>query len=98
MAYKVIYKKRFQNKLLKLSNYLEVKWGTRVTTVFLNILFEKIETLKQQPLIGRKAEKAKNVRCILITSHNKLFYRIEKNKIAILDLRYTRLNPIKTTY
>ena len=98
MAYKIIYKKRFQNSLLNLSNYLEDEWGARITTAFLRLLFEKIATLQQQPLIGRKSDNVKNVRCILITHHNKLFYRIEKNKIAILDLKDTRINPTKTKY
>jgi hypothetical protein len=47
MAYKVIYKKRFNNKLIKLLQYLEQKWGQKVANDFLSKLDKRIGTLKQ---------------------------------------------------
>ena len=42
MAYQVIYKKRFNDKLVKLLKYLEKNWGQKVASDFLT----KLQTYK----------------------------------------------------
>ncbi len=53
MAYQVIYKKRFNNKLVKLLKYLEKNWDQKVASEFLTKLERRIDTMRKQPLIGK---------------------------------------------
>lgn len=70
MAYKVIYKKRFNNKLIKLLQYLEKEWGQKVSNDFLDKVDKRIQTLKQQPLIRKPSAKKPEVRAISIIALN----------------------------
>lgn len=98
MAYKVIYKKRFNNKLNKLLYYLEHAWGLDIANEFLNKLDRRIETLKHQPFIGKPSDKKPYLRTVLITKHNKLFYKVGENRIIILNMYDTRKNPKNNPY
>ena len=80
MAYEIIVKKRFTNKLLKLLSYLEMEWGGAVAEKFSIKLERRLDTLLEQPLIGAESD-ILNVRSILITKHNRLYYRIKGTTI-----------------
>ena len=92
MAYKVILKKRFNNKLTKLLEYLEKEWGQKAAIDFLSKLDKRIEVLKQQPFVGKSSEKKPEVRAISITKRNRLYYKFSNNAIIILNLFDTRKN------
>jgi plasmid stabilization system protein ParE len=98
MAYEVIYKKRFNNKLIKLLQYLKDEWSEKTASGFLKKIDERIETLKQQPFIGKPSERKPEVRTILITKHNRLYYKFSHNKIIVLNMYDTRRNPEKNHY
>jgi len=98
MAYKIIYKKRFQNKLFKLLDYLKQEWGDNVADSFISRLQKRLHTLSQQPYIGVSSTVIKSVRSILITKHNRLFYRIKDDTIEVLNMYDTRSNPKKNPY
>ena len=95
MAYKIIYKKRFVNKLLKLLDYLKTDWGENVANTFISKLQKRIQTLSKQPYIGVPSLVIKTVRSILITKHNRLFYRIKDDTIEVINMYDTRSNPKK---
>lgn len=92
MAYKAIYKKRFINKLDKLLEYLHKEWQAEVANDFIEKLKSRIESIKLNPNIGSQSN-LKHTRSILITKHNRLYYRIEKDKLVIINLIDTRRNP-----
>ena len=98
MAYQVIFKKRFHNKLLKLLLYLELEWTKQVADEFLQKLDKRIATLKKQPFIGTPSQAIHGVRGILITKHNKLFYKVSGTTIIVLNMYDTRINPNKNRY
>ncbi|MEO8415353.1 MAG: type II toxin-antitoxin system RelE/ParE family toxin [Ginsengibacter sp.] len=98
MAYEVIYKKRFLHKLLKLLNYLKSEWGEDVSNTFILKLQKRLQTLSHQPYSGVPSSAVKSVRSILITRHNRLFYRIKNNSIEVINLYDTRSNPGKNPY
>ena len=95
MAYKIIYKKRLVNKLLKLLGYLKTEWGENVANTFISKLQKRLQTLSKQPYIGVSSSVIKTVRSILITKHNRLFYRIKDNTIEVINMYDTRSNPKK---
>lgn len=98
MAYEVIVKKRFTNKVLKVLTYLEKEWSHKVATEFLLKIDRRFNLLKQQPFVGIPSQKIPGVRGILITRHNKMYYKVQGNKVIILNLYDTRTNPKKNPY
>lgn len=52
--YIVVYKKRFQQKFLRLLNYLNIEWGLKVTDDFITIFQGRIATLISNPSIGKQ--------------------------------------------
>jgi plasmid stabilization system protein ParE len=98
MAYQIIYKKRFNNKLVKLLQYLEKEWNEKTAIEFLNKLDKRIETLQEHPFIGKVSIAKPEVRAILITKHNRLYYKFSQNRIIILNMYDTRRNPKKNPY
>ena len=98
MVYKIIYKKRFQTKLFKLLDYLKQKWGGNVANNFILRLQNRLHTLSEQPYIGASSTVIKSVRSILLTKHNRIFYRIKDDTIEVLNMYDTRSNPKKNPY
>ena len=98
MAYKIIFKKRFSNKLVKLLEYLEKHWGNQVATDFLIKLDKRSATHKLQPFIGKPSEKNPAIRTILLSKQNRLYYKCSNNTVIILNMYDTRINPKKNPY
>lgn len=98
MAYQVIYKKKFNNKLVKLLKYLEKNWGQKVSSDFLTKLERRIDTMRHAPLIGKASSKNPAIRAILITKHNRLYYKFSNNRIIIINMYDTRANPKNNPY
>jgi len=98
MAYQIIVKKRFTNKVQKVLAYLEKEWSHKVASDFLIKIDRRFALLSKQPTVGRSSSKIKKVRGLLITRHNKLYYTIEDDKVVILNMYDTRMNPKKNPY
>ena len=99
MAYKIIASKLFQQRVIALNNYLQKEWGLTVAFRFHETLIKVILTLADQPGIGSVSKKKKDVRKILITKHNRLYYRVKDNdSIFLLTLFDTRQNPKRNRY
>lgn len=98
MAYEVIYKIRFRKKVVKLLEYLEREWGQKVAAEFLFKLEERIERLSKQPQTGIISRKIPTVRSVLITYHNRLFYKISRNKIEIINMYDTRIDSKRNPF
>ena len=98
MAVRIITKKRFENKVIKLLNYLATEWNDSVAINFKKILLGKLDLLATEPGIGAEVSSLKNIRSILITKHNKVYYRIEKDSIIIINMIDTRRNPKKNPF
>ena len=77
--------------------YLEKEWGPKSADAFINKLLEKITLIKKQPEIG-SITVYKNIRSILITKQNKVYYRIENDRIEMINMIDTRRNPEKNPF
>jgi plasmid stabilization system protein ParE len=98
MAYEIILKKRFTNKLLKVLAYLEKNWSQQVAANFLKKIDHRLQQLSGQPFTGAASEKIKDVRGVLITRHNRLYYKVKGKKVIVLNMYDTRMNPKKKKY
>ena len=66
MAYQIIVKKRFTNKVQKVLTYLEKEWDHRTATEFLLKIDRRFDLLSKQPYAGAPSLKVKGVRGLLI--------------------------------
>lgn len=98
MAFEIILKKRFLNKLTKTLAYLEKEWTHEVAVVFLQKIERRLEQLSKQPHLRAPSSKVKNIRAVLITKHNKMYYKVKGKYIFILNMYDTRINPSKNPY
>lgn len=98
MAYKIIFKKRFTNKLVKLLAYLEQEWSHKIAAGFLQKIDLRIHQLSKQPLTGISSTRIDGVRSVFITRHNRLYYKVKGKKIIVLNMYDTRINPKKKKY
>jgi len=72
--------------------------GQKTATEFLSKLDTRIHTLKEQLFIGKPSAKKPEIRTILITRHNRLYYKVSNKAIIILNMYDTRRNPQKNPY
>ena len=76
-------------------DYLQKNWGDNVTIRFVTKTYQIIEILTKNPEIGILENPNKRVRVFIITKHNTLFYRVEGNKIYLLNFFDNRQHPKK---
>ncbi len=78
--------------------YLIENWSEKVVTNFNVIVHNKLNILADNSLMGIASEKIDGVRSILLTEHNRLYYRTRNNVIELLNILDTRQNPTKNPY
>jgi plasmid stabilization system protein ParE len=98
MEEKIVITKRFRNNTLRVYQYLLKKFSAKTAYAFIDRLEKRIDFIARNPAVGRLSVKRKNVRSILFTPHNQIYYRYQKNKIEILCLFDMRKNPKKKPY
>ncbi|NOT50839.1 MAG: type II toxin-antitoxin system RelE/ParE family toxin [Chitinophagaceae bacterium] len=79
-------------------DYLLKEWPLKVAADFVNNLEERVDNLNSFPNIGMASLKDPSIRSIVITKHNKLYYRNSPGKIEILGIFDTRQSPGKNKY
>ena len=79
-------------------DYLLKEWSLKVAADFINNLEERVQNLSSFPHIGIASVKDPSIRSIVITKHNKLYYRTWPEKIEILDIFDTKQSPQKNRY
>ncbi|WP_339608475.1 type II toxin-antitoxin system RelE/ParE family toxin [uncultured Roseivirga sp.] len=93
MARKVIWTKRAIHKFNKIVDYLERDWGDNVTRNFVIKTYDIIELISDQSELGTLENQEKQIRGFVLTKHNRLFYRVTKEDIIILNFFDTRSDP-----
>jgi plasmid stabilization system protein ParE len=98
MAFQVITKKRFDNKLYKLVIYLEKEWGQQVASDFTKKIFKRMAHLSNHPFTGKSSQVLIGIKSCYVTKHNRFYYKIIGNNVLIINMYDTRLNPKKNPY
>jgi len=98
MEKKIIISKRFRNNTLQVFQYLLKEFSTKTAHGFLAQLEKRIDFIISNPEVGKATVKRKNVRSILFTPHNQIYYRYQDNTIEILCLFDMRKHPGKKPY
>ena len=81
MEGKIIITKRFRNNALRVYQYLLKRFAAKTANSFLDQLEKRIEFIAKNPSIGKASVKRKDVRSVLFTPHNQIFYRHRKKSI-----------------
>lgn len=99
MALQIVTKKRFTNNMKKITSYLKLEWNKTVAVNFTEIVDNKIILLASQPNIGIDTSLI-NVKSVLAGKgyQNRIYYRIEKNKLIIINIKDIRKNPKRNRY
>ena len=71
---------------------------TQSSVDFLAKIDHRIDQLSRQPNMGVSSSKVKGVRGLLITRHNRLYYKINEDKVIILNLYDTRIKSNKNPF
>lgn len=98
MEKKITITKRFRNNTLSIYQYLLKEFSSKTAYQFLDKLTERIELIAEHPTIGKLSKGKKNIRSIILTPHNQIFYRYQNNVIEILCLFDMRKNPKRKPY
>ena len=95
MALKIKWNKRAKSNFDKILKYLDLSFRERAAKAFAVRSYTIIEQLSKYPELGSLEVEDKNIHGILITKHNRLFYRFTENEIFLLSFFDTRQNPKK---
>ena len=98
MAYKIRWTAIALEDYEKVIDFLIKMWSVKVAIGFEEIVNKKLANLCGQPFIGIASEKKPMVRSILLTKHNRLYYRITEDTIELLNIFNTRQNPEKNSF
>jgi plasmid stabilization system protein ParE len=98
MAKTIVWNRRASNNFNSIIKYLEEEWGDRVTRNFVIRTYEILELLAKNPEMGPVEHFERQIRGFVITKHNTLFYRIEEDKLILLNFFDNRQHPRKKSY
>lgn len=98
MAYKISWTDNALEDYQRVIEYLLKNWSLQVAFDFENTVNKKLATLLRQPFMGVPSQKSPDIRSILFTKHNRLFYRITKDTIELLNIFDTRQDPDKKPF
>ena len=79
-------------------SYIEIEWSQAIADKFVEELLDRIETLSGQPFMGMASRKYPNIRSIKVSRYNGLYYKVEKDKLVLLNIFDLRQHPDKNIY
>lgn len=97
MAYKIVWTEEAANDIESVLDYLKENWPQAVAENFLLELYLKLDLIALHPNAG-KVSKYSQIRKILVTKHNALYYLVSGSEITLLNIFDTRQDPKKDLY
>jgi plasmid stabilization system protein ParE len=98
MVKTIIWNNRANNSFNAIIKYLQNEWGDKVTQNFVIRTYQVIELLAANPEMGLIEHFEKQIRGFVITKHNTLFYRVEDEKLILLNFFDNRQHPRKKSH
>lgn len=94
-GYKLMWSDRALADLKNIIDYLLENWTQREIRNFSRRLDKRLELISVNPNLFPRTTKRKNVRKSVLTKHTVIYYKVERNMVAIVTLFDPRQNPIK---
>lgn len=85
--------KRADKKFDEIIEYLLQEWGETVTKAFVKKVYDFLDILIEFPEIGSIEHVEKNIRGFVIVKQLTVFYKIENDKIVLLNFFDNKQNP-----
>lgn len=98
MAYRLDFTERFEMSTARTAKWLKKEWSFSSAQKFQDKLAVAIEKIIANPLIGQRSRKFENIRSIMVTQHNRLYYRISDTTITFLELIELKQSPHRNKY
>jgi plasmid stabilization system protein ParE len=98
MAKEIKWTKTAERNFAKTVEYLINNWPAKVVTDFVTRTDQILFLLAEHPDLGEMQDAKRSIRGMLLSPHNKLFYRIENNRLIVLKIFDTRQNPLKLRF
>lgn len=95
MVKTIIWNSKANNQFFAIIDYLEKHWSRRIAQNFITETLQTLKILAQFPEMGRVDNPVKKIRVFVITKHNILYYRVDDDKIVLLNFFDTRQHPRK---
>jgi len=95
MAITVIWTKQAKEDFELVLSYLRDNWSDDLTNTFKESTYKKISLLESVPEMGIPSVRYTNVRRILLSRHNALYYQYDSQGsiVFLLNIFDTRANP-----
>ncbi|MCF8462184.1 MAG: type II toxin-antitoxin system RelE/ParE family toxin [Flavobacteriales bacterium] len=93
MAKKIVWSVRASKKFDAIIDYLETDWNDNVVRAFVQKTESVLDLLAKNPKLGTVENATKAIYGISLTKHNRMFYRIEKDKVLVLNMFDNRQHP-----
>jgi len=94
-GYKIFWTDHALMELRETFNYLEKNWSETEIKKLSRKIDKTLELISSNPELFSKTEIKENVRRVVITKHNSLYYRITEETIEVLSFFSNRKNPNK---
>lgn len=98
MEKRIVVTKRFRRNTLHVYEYILKEFSAKTAFEFLNKLEDRIELIIRYPEIGKPSLKISNVRSLILSPHNRIYYRLNGDIIELLCLFDMRKNDISNPY
>jgi len=98
MALTIFWSKKADKNFDNIIRFIDEEWGESATRVFVRKVYDFLEILQEFPEIGTIENRKSNIRGFVIVKQLTLFYKINQNKIILLNFFDNRMNPKRKKY
>ncbi len=98
MALTLYWSTRADKKFDEIIEYVLQEWGETVTKAFVKKVYDFLDILIEFPEIGSIEHVERNIRGFVIVKQLTVFYKIENDKIVLLNFFDNRQNPKRKKY
>ncbi len=95
MKFKVSFTPKAEADFEAIIDYIESEFGFNASSNFKKLVLDFATLMETFPEIGSIEVKEKNIKGLVLHRRLKAFYRIKNDRVIILRLFDTRLNPSK---
>lgn len=93
MAKRIVWTKRANSRFNRIIEHLNKEWGPSTTKVFVRNPYQIIDLISKNSELGTLEIPERNIRGLLLTGHNRLFYLVKDDEIILLNFFDTRSGP-----
>ncbi len=98
MALTIYWSKRADKKFDKIIDYLAEEWGEAATKAFVKKVYDFLDLLVEYPDLGSIENAERNIRGYVIVKQLIIFYKINQDKIVLLNFFDNRQSPNRKKY